>query len=116
MSNSTPEDRERLQLAERLKEAREYVGLSQDEVAAVLGVSRPSVSNMEAGTRKVEATELNKLAKLYRKSLEFLMSGREPLPSGPDQLAFLARAVHGLSQQDIDEVARFAEFLKHKGQ
>ena len=38
------------------------------------------------------------------------------MPSGPTQLAFLARAVNGLSQQDIDEVARFAEFLKHKGQ
>lgn len=116
MSNSMPEDHERLQLAERLKQAREYVGLSQDEVAAVLGVSRPAVSNMEAGTRKVEATELNKLARLYRKSLEFLMTGFEPMPSGPEQLAFLARAVNGLSQQDIDEVARFAEFLKHKGQ
>ncbi|SFO33715.1 hypothetical protein SAMN05444065_11366 [Pseudomonas syringae] len=38
------------------------------------------------------------------------------MPSGPTQLAFLARAINGLSQQDIDEVARFAEFLKHKGQ
>ncbi|EMB2835663.1 helix-turn-helix transcriptional regulator [Pseudomonas aeruginosa] len=108
-------DEDRLQLAERLKEAREYVGLSQDDVANVLGLSRPAVSNIESGSRKVEATELNKLAKLYRKSLDYLMTGRDPLPSGPEQLGFLARAVKGLSQQDLDEVARFAEFLKHKG-
>ena len=106
-------DEDRLQLAERLKEAREYVGLSQDDVANVLGLSRPAVSNIES--HKVEATELNKLAKLYRKSLDYLMTGRDPLPSGPEQLGFLARAVKGLSQQDLDEVARFAEFLKHKG-
>lgn len=105
-------EKQRMQIAERLREAREYVGLSQDDVAAALGLSRPSITNIELGTRKVEATELNKLARLYRKSLDYLLTGREPPPSGPEQLAFLARAVKGLSQKDIDEVARFAEFLK----
>lgn len=116
MTSSPIGDKDRLGLAERLRDAREYVGLSQDEVAHALGLSRPAVTNIESGNRKVEATELNKLAKLYRKSMEYLMTGRDPMPSGPTQLAFLARAVHGLSQQDIDEVARFAKFLKHKGQ
>jgi transcriptional regulator with XRE-family HTH domain len=116
MGNPLMEDQDRLRLAERLRDAREYVGLSQDEVAHALGLSRPAVTNIESGNRKVEAMELSKLAKLYRKSAEYLMSGREPMHSAPTQLAFLARAVHGLSQQDIDEVARFAEFLKHKGQ
>lgn len=105
-------EKQREQIAERLREAREYVGLSQDDVAAALGLSRPSITNIELGTRKVEATELNKLARLYRKSLDYLLTGREPVPSGPEQLAFLARAVKGLSQKDIDEVARFAEFLR----
>ncbi|AVI82531.1 transcriptional regulator [Pseudomonas syringae pv. tomato] len=116
MNSSSVEDQDRLRLAERLRDAREYVGLSQDEVAHALGVSRPAVTNIESGNRKVEATELSKLAKLYRKSMEYLMTGKDPAPSGPTQLAFLARAVNGLSQQDIDEVARFAEFLKHKEQ
>lgn len=116
MTSSSLEDQDRLRLAERLRDAREYVGLSQDEVAQALGLSRPAVTNIESGNRKVEAVELGKLAKLYRKSMEYLTTGRDPIPSGPAQLAFLARAVHGLSQQDVDEVARFAEFLKHKGQ
>lgn len=106
-------DAQRSRIAERLRQAREYVGLSQDEVAAALGISRPAVTNIESGTRKVEATELNVLANLYRRSLDFLMTGREPMPSGPEQLAFLARAIKGLSERDLDEVARFAEFLKY---
>lgn len=105
-------DRERLLMAERLREAREYIGLSQDEVATALGLSRPSITNIELGVRKVEATELNKLARLYRKTLDFLLTGEESSSNGPEQLAFLARAVQGLAQEDIDEVARFAEFLK----
>jgi len=106
-------DVQRSRIAERLRQAREYVGLSQDDVAAALGISRPAVTNIESGTRKVEATELNVLANLYRKSLDFLLTGRETATDGPEQLAFLARAIKGLSDRDLDEVARFAEFLKY---
>lgn len=105
-------DKERLQIAERLREAREYLGLSQEEVATALGLSRPSITNIESGTRKIEAIELNKLARLYRKTVSFLLTGEEQPPEAPEQLAFLARAIQGLAQEDIDEVARFAEFLK----
>ena len=40
-------------LGERLREAREYVGLSQETVANALTIPRPSVSDMESGKRKV---------------------------------------------------------------
>lgn len=99
-------------IAHRLREAREYIGLSQDEVASVLGVSRPAVSNIENGSRKVEATELHALARLYRRSVDYLLTGVDTASTEPAQFAFFARAVSGLSQRDLDEVARFAEFLK----
>lgn len=102
----------RQELAERLRGAREYLGLSQDEVAVALQLSRPSVTLMESGGRKIEATELDKLARLYRVSVDFLLSGNEPEDTKPKQFAFLARAVKGLSDSDVQEVARFAEFLK----
>lgn len=110
--NASDKDEQRALMAERLRQAREYVGLSQEEVATALGISRPAVTNIESGSRKVEATELNTLARMYRRSLEYLLTGRDPAPNGPEQLAFLARAVKGLSDRDLDEVARFAEFLK----
>jgi transcriptional regulator with XRE-family HTH domain len=107
-----PRQSERHGIGDRLRQAREYVGLSQDDVAIVLGLPRPSVTNMELGTRKVEALELGQLAKLYRRTLEYLLTGIEPAPEGPKQLAFLARSLKGLSGKDLEEVARFAEFLK----
>jgi len=105
-------DDERTKIGDRLRQAREYMGLSQDDVALALGLSRPSVTNIELGSRKVEALEMSKLAKLYRRPMEYLLTGSEPAPSGPEQLVFLARALNGLSEKDIQEVARFAEFLK----
>jgi len=102
----------RVEIAQRLRESREYVGLSQDEVASALGLSRPAVTNIENGSRKVEATELHMLARLYRRSVDYLLTGLQSSAVEPAQLAFLARAVKGLSERDLDEVARFAEFLK----
>ncbi|KAF1704746.1 transcriptional regulator [Pseudoxanthomonas kaohsiungensis] len=102
----------RAAMAQRLREAREYVGLSQEEVAQALGVSRPAVTNIETGNRKVEAVELDKLATLYRQSVTFLLSGEDAVGAVPAQVQFLARAVKGLSQKDMEEVARFASFLK----
>lgn len=110
---SVQKDDQRIEMAERLRLAREYVGLTQEEVAGALGISRPAVTKIESGDRKVESTELNVLSRLYRRTMEYLLTGKEPAPKGPEQLAFLARAIKGLSQRDLDEVARFAEFLKN---
>lgn len=103
-------DAQRLELAQRLREAREYVGLSQDEVAVALGLSRPAITNMESGTRKVEAIELERLSALYGRSVESLLSGETS--SEGERVAFLARATQGLSNKDLEELARFAAFLR----
>lgn len=99
-------------MAQRLREAREYVGLSQEDVAQALGVSRPAITNIETGNRRVEAVELDKLATLYRQSVTFLLSGEDAIGAVPAQAQFLARAVKGLSPKDMEEVARFALFLQ----
>lgn len=105
------DDGQRLDLAKRLREAREYVGLSQEEVAFALSVSRPAISNIEAGTRKVEAIELDKLSELYSRTVKYFLTGEsQPTES---RVAFLARATQGLSESDLDELERFAAFLKN---
>ena len=112
--NADDPSAQRLAIAARLREAREYIGLSQEEVASVLKLSRPAVTNIEAGTRKVEALELKQLARLYGRPVSYLLSGEQK--EGPDaRVAFAARAVHGLSDNDLIEIARFAEFLRMSG-
>lgn len=115
MSQETPDsaDEQRLLLAQRLREAREYVGLSQEDVATALGISRPAVTNIEAGARKVEAVELDKLSQLYGQTVPYLLTGETQ--AADVRLAFLARATHGLSDQDLEELGRFADFLRSSG-
>jgi transcriptional regulator with XRE-family HTH domain len=111
MSGAEGDDGKRMQLARRLREAREYVGLSQEEVAFALVISRPAVGNIEAGTRKVDALELDKLSALYGRSIDYFLAGE--VQPDDKRVAFLARAIKGLSERDIDELARFASFLKN---
>lgn len=61
-------------LGERLKEAREYIGLKQEDVAKKLGILRTALSNMEAGSRQVDAIELAQLAKLYQRPVAWFTS------------------------------------------
>lgn len=104
---------QRAAMAARLRDSREYLGLSQEEVATALKVSRPAVTNIESGVRKVEALELEQLARLYGKSVNYFLSGEQQKIDA--KVAFAARALHGLSNKDLDEVARFAEFLRASG-
>ena len=103
-------DDQRTLLARRLREAREHAGMSQEQVAFVLAMSRPTVGNMETGVRKVEAVELHLLSTLYGRTVDFLL-GRDEA-ANDTRVASLARATRGLSEQDISEVARFAKFLR----
>jgi transcriptional regulator with XRE-family HTH domain len=52
-------------VAQRLTEAREAAGYSQDQVALALDVSRPMISYWESGTRTPSDRQLVALARLY---------------------------------------------------
>jgi len=77
------------ELGGRIRSAREASRMTQDEVAKHLGVSRPTVVQIEAGKRSVSSLELDKLAYLYGRDIrEFIAeSFREE-----DTLAALFRA------------------------
>jgi transcriptional regulator with XRE-family HTH domain len=103
-------DEAKQQLAERLREAREYLGLSQEEVAQQMGMLRPAISQIENGNRRVDAIELGKFAKLYQRPVSFF-TGEEAVGEAP-QIEMLKRTAEELSDKDREEVLRFAEFLR----
>ena len=104
---------ERRDLGEKLRQAREYVGYSQDEVASFLKIPRTAITNIESGQRKVEALELKRLADLYRQPVNhFTGDEGEMTATLPKDVAHLARQAAKLSPKDREELGRFAEFLK----
>lgn len=115
MTATTPEvetDGEaRRRIGERLREARTYLGLKQDEVATHLRLPRTALTDMESGQRRVEALELSRLARLYRQPVGFFTGEDAAGADLPVKVAHLARRVAGLSPRDLEELGRFADYL-----
>ena len=65
--------KERAVFVKRLKQARIEAGLTQVEVAEKLNCSQSWVSKIELGELRVEAIWLNRLAKLYRKNMQYFL-------------------------------------------
>lgn len=118
MSDDSPvlisdDDRAWQELGQRLREAREYLGYSQSEVAEATGIPRPAISRFETGQRKVSVLELGRLATLYRRTPDFFLHPPEEVED--ETVTALFRATRDLSDRDRQQVLRFAEFLRGAG-
>lgn len=109
------DDVDRQALGARLREARDYLRLSQDEVARALDVPRSAVSLMEAGQRKVDAIELKRLADIYQRPIAFFTGEAGELAPVPETVQHLARAAAKLTDRDREELLAFAQFLQARG-
>lgn len=84
-------------LGERLREARETAGLTQDQVAAKLGLSRSTIAQMELGRREVTSIELDTLAYFYGRDIRsFFGDGSQ----AQDALTVLFRADPALCEDE----------------
>ncbi|MCH7828542.1 helix-turn-helix transcriptional regulator [Patescibacteria group bacterium] len=61
-------------MIKRLKEARLRVRLTQVEVAQKLKKPQSYISKTENGERRIDATELASLAKVYKKDVNFFLN------------------------------------------
>jgi transcriptional regulator with XRE-family HTH domain len=62
------------QLGRRIREIRESLGINQEKLASVLNISRPAVSQLENGERRVCAAELRSLAIAFNISVDLLLN------------------------------------------
>ena len=69
----------------RLKEARKSAGLTQKEVAAVVGVNQNTYSYWENGKTKIDSESLAKLSELFGVTTDFLL-GKAPCKTTVDSV------------------------------
>lgn len=94
-------------IARRLKAARELAGLSQGQAAKLLDFHRPTISEIEAGHRRVAADELARFAELYGVSINWITGTRDEPDLSDPQLAVVARELIKLRPDDIERVMQF---------
>ena len=68
---------DRNQFCFRLKQARLEAKLKQEVVARYLQIPTSAVSAFESGNRKLDATELYMLSKLYKKPMDWFFNERQ---------------------------------------
>ena len=70
-------------LPQRLQELRKAAGLSQEDLAARLGLSRQAVSKWETGQGKPDLDNLLRLSQLYHVSTDYILTGVQPDSPAP---------------------------------
>jgi transcriptional regulator with XRE-family HTH domain len=103
-------------LGNRLRKVREYLNYSQQYVAEHTGIPRSAISDIERGARKVDSLELHKLARLYRYPTGYFLDEADDPAAADHTLQALTRAMTDLTEQDREEILRFAQFLRYQGQ
>lgn len=70
---------------ENLKKSREFKGLTQNQVAEILGISDGTYKNYEQGKREPNGDMIVKLATLYNVTTDYLL-GKDNTPPNPIEM------------------------------
>ena len=95
-----------------LKEARESKGYTQDQVADFLGVSRPTYTRYEQGTRECSHETLLKLADFFNVTTDYLL-GREE-KSSTIAAHRTDNPTDDLPKEALDKIEEFKELMRLK--
>lgn len=98
---------------ERLRQAREASGLSQGQVAKKMGLHRPTITEIEAGRRKVSGLEISELAKLYDVSVAWIVNGPDEDDKSTDRILLAARELSKMSNEDLDRLMNMLHMLRN---
>ena len=100
-------------IANRLAEARKMAGLSQEQVARIMNLHRPTISEIEAGNRHVTTTEITRFAEIYDVSVNLLMcEGAEKLYPQSDRLQLAFHELQKLKAEDLDKLMKVLAALR----
>jgi transcriptional regulator with XRE-family HTH domain len=112
----TGEAERRQLIAHRIREARALAGLSQGQVAKMMDMHRPTVSEIEAGNRRVSGEEITQLAEIFDVSAAYLL-GEAPdkLAVNDPKLQLAARELAKLPPDALDGLLRALAAVRTEG-
>jgi transcriptional regulator with XRE-family HTH domain len=97
------------QIGQKIRDLRTAAQLSQDKLAAKLGIAANTVSRWETGTYKTTPEDLDKLARLFDVPIAVFFPDQD---FNQERVAALTSATGGLDEADFKEVLQYAAFRK----
>jgi transcriptional regulator with XRE-family HTH domain len=101
-----------MSIQNRLREAREASGLSQGQVAKKLTMHRPTISEIEAGRRKVSAQELELFSQIYGVSVDWIINGSSADNPADARILMAARELSKMSESDLERLMTTLRMLR----
>jgi Zn-dependent peptidase ImmA (M78 family)/transcriptional regulator with XRE-family HTH domain len=101
-------------VATQVTQARERAGFSQEQLAERLGMSRPSLTRVERGQRRLDALELVRLAQATGRSVEWFVS-RPPDVFASHRIGISAGQDVAVLEERLESTARDVELLADIG-
>jgi SOS-response transcriptional repressor LexA len=77
----------KLQIANRIKQSRLDLGLSQKQLGRLFGTSDVTIGEIERGISNITIPDLERLAKIFGRPLDWFLSDEIKLPSRPPEAA-----------------------------
>lgn len=103
-------------IAARVREARLSAGLTQGQVAKMLGLHRPSVSEIEGGNRAVTAEELARMADIFDVGVGWLAGeGADKVDVHDNKLQLAARELQKLKPGDLERLLKIIASMGEAG-
>lgn len=68
-------------LGQKLKEIRKRFGLSQEQLAEIINVSRQSITKWESDNGLPDVSNLQELSKVFGVTVDYLLNGENQLPA-----------------------------------
>lgn len=103
-----------MQVGYRIRELRKEVGMSISQLATLVGISQPYLSQIERNERPCPIDVLQKICSVLGISMaEFFTASDKPVPI-PPHLQLLLDEARALTPEQAEVLARFLATLKHK--
>ena len=92
-----------------LKKARRAKGLTQVEVAKIIGLSQSSYSDWERGTTKIDNISLARLSELFEASTDYLLGKEDSPVQGAIKIPVLGSIPAGIPVEAVEDILDWEE-------
>ena len=106
------------EIGRKIQKAREESGMTQVDLSRALGITQAALSNYELGKRRLYLHQIEQLASLLGKNLDFFITEEHPSsePVDPGRTArekdALIKRVSRLHPSELADLADYLDFLE----
>jgi len=106
------------EIGRKIQTAREEKGLTQVDLAQVLGITQAALSNYELGKRRLYLHQIEQIARILDKRLDFFISeegfAASDGPKGKERVSpkTVAERIAGLDESELRSLSDFLDYLE----